>query len=171
MKIKISAICFFITLTTISSCTQNRIQKISIENKSEFIYTDKVISISWKDIKVNNPTLDSNNFKIIEAASKKEIPFQLEYLGYSEIQNLLVQVSLEPNDRLELLFLDENHSDFVTKTYGRYVPERLDDFTWENDRIAYRMYGKALEVGGVGNAYGIDVWVKRTNRNDYQRAI
>jgi hypothetical protein len=32
------------------------------------------------------------------------------------------------------------------KVYGRFVRERFDDFAWENDRIAHRMYGKALET-------------------------
>ncbi|RZK78386.1 MAG: DUF4861 domain-containing protein, partial [Pedobacter sp.] len=49
------------------------------------------------------------------------------------------------------------------KVFGRYVPERKDDFAWENDKIAFRMYGKALE-GTNENAYGIDVWAKRTDK-------
>jgi len=32
------------------------------------------------------------------------------------------------------------------KTYGRFVRERRDDFAWENDRIAHRMYGPELET-------------------------
>ena len=46
--------------------------------------------------------------------------------------------------------------------FARYVPERLDDFAWENDRIAFRMYGPALwkqEADKCGS--GIDVWVKK----------
>ncbi len=47
------------------------------------------------------------------------------------------------------------------KAYARFVPERKDDFAWENDHIAYRMYGPALEADGeISN--GIDVWVKST---------
>src|SRR5699024_9190524 len=49
------------------------------------------------------------------------------------------------------------------KTYCRYVPERKDDFAWENDRIAFRAYGKALE-GTNEDAHGFDVWVKRTDQ-------
>jgi hypothetical protein len=30
--------------------------------------------------------------------------------------------------------------------YARLVPERLDDIAWENDRIAHRMYGYALNT-------------------------
>jgi len=43
------------------------------------------------------------------------------------------------------------------------VPERKDDFAWENDRIAFRAYGKALEKE-KDNAFGFDVWVKRTDK-------
>ena len=55
-------------------------------------------------------------------------------------------------------------SDF--KAHGRFVRERFDDFAWENDRIADRTYGKALETwkGEPLASSSIDVWSKRTSR-------
>ena len=52
------------------------------------------------------------------------------------------------------------------KAHGRFVRERFDDFAWENDRIAHRAYGKALETwrGEPLTSSGIDVWSKRTPR-------
>jgi hypothetical protein len=49
------------------------------------------------------------------------------------------------------------------KAYGRFVRERFDDFAWENDRIAHRMYGKALETwaGEPLTSSSVDVWSKR----------
>lgn len=49
------------------------------------------------------------------------------------------------------------------KVYGRFVREREDDFAWENDRIADRTYGKALETSLIDplTSSAIDVWVKR----------
>lgn len=44
------------------------------------------------------------------------------------------------------------------KVMARFVPERADDFVWENELIAYRAYGKALE--GNPTSPGFDVWVK-----------
>ncbi len=44
------------------------------------------------------------------------------------------------------------------KVMARYVPERADDFIWENDLVCYRAYGEALE--GNPTAPGFDVWVK-----------
>lgn len=46
-------------------------------------------------------------------------------------------------------------------TSGRLYPDRLDDIAWENDRIAFRVYGPSFyNSGGLG--FGPDVWVKNT---------
>jgi hypothetical protein len=52
------------------------------------------------------------------------------------------------------------------KVYGRFVRERRDDFAWENDRVAHRMYGKALETWAQEplTSSSVDVWFKRTRR-------
>jgi hypothetical protein len=51
--------------------------------------------------------------------------------------------------------------------YARMVPERFDDVAWENDRIAHRMYGFALNTPAAGGerlrGSGIDVWAKRVS--------
>ena len=57
---------------------------------------------------------------------------------------------------------------FPVKAFARYVPERLDDFGWENDKIAHRTYGPALAApapAGVTKEVlvtsGLDLWFKR----------
>ena len=52
------------------------------------------------------------------------------------------------------------------RVYGRFVRERFDDFAWENDRIAHRMYGAALETWEKEplTSSAVDVWLKRTRR-------
>lgn len=48
------------------------------------------------------------------------------------------------------------------QAYCRFVPERLDDFTWENDRIAFRMYGPEMwTIPAKRCGSGVDVWVKK----------
>jgi hypothetical protein len=47
---------------------------------------------------------------------------------------------------------------------GRHVPERMDDYAWENDRIAFRVYGPALGANPrETSGSGIDVWAKRVS--------
>ncbi|MGA2445019.1 MAG: DUF4861 domain-containing protein [Opitutaceae bacterium] len=54
---------------------------------------------------------------------------------------------------------------FPAKVFARYVPERFDDFAWENDRIAHRIYGPGLDTPAAGStrmiSSGVDVWSKR----------
>jgi hypothetical protein len=49
------------------------------------------------------------------------------------------------------------------RAHGRFVRERFDDFAWENDRIAHRMYGKGLETwaGEPLTSSTVDIWTKR----------
>lgn len=48
------------------------------------------------------------------------------------------------------------------RVMARFVPERYDDFVFENNLIAGRFYGEALESCGRGQltSPGIDIWVK-----------
>jgi uncharacterized protein DUF4861 len=52
------------------------------------------------------------------------------------------------------------------RVYGRFVRERFDDFAWENDRVAHRMYGAALETWEKEplTSSAVDVWLKKTRR-------
>jgi hypothetical protein len=52
------------------------------------------------------------------------------------------------------------------RVYGRFVRERFDDFAWENDRVAHRMYGAALETWQKEplTSSAVDVWLKRARR-------
>lgn len=66
--------------------------------------------------------------------------------------------------------IDEVAPVFPTRAFARYVPERLDDFAWENDKIAHRTYGPALaaprDPGSnkeVLVTSGLDIWCKRVS--------
>lgn len=54
-------------------------------------------------------------------------------------------------------------------TYARLVPERIDDFAWENDLVAFRTYGpeaqRLVDEGEKGGTLssGIDCWLKRVD--------
>ncbi len=143
---------------------QNQKVIITISNPTLANRNDEVVAIAWKDIVLKYPGIDTSNFKIINHLTKKDMPFQFEFRGKKNVQNLLIQIDLAANASTKLLIQKGKSGTSVTKTYGRYVPERKDDFAWENDKIAFRMYGKALETIPKEMAYGIDVWVKSTSR-------
>jgi hypothetical protein len=47
------------------------------------------------------------------------------------------------------------------RTHCRFVPERLDDFAWENDKVAFRAYGPAARKRPENS--GFDCWLKRVD--------
>jgi rhamnogalacturonyl hydrolase YesR len=101
-------------------------------------------------------------------------------LETSEGPELLFQVDLAPGETRTFYILDAAALAAVpppiVKTFARYVPERHDDFAWESDRIAHRIFGKALETWQEEplTSSGYDVWVKRTRHlviNDMYRTM
>ncbi len=56
---------------------------------------------------------------------------------------------------------------YPSRVFARFVPDRYDDFAFENDRIAHRIYGPTLATAAAGStrlvASGIDVWCKRVD--------
>ncbi|MES2657713.1 MAG: glycoside hydrolase family 88 protein [Verrucomicrobiota bacterium] len=55
--------------------------------------------------------------------------------------------------------LRERFMPATPRAFARFVPERADDFAWENDLVAFRTYGPALRPGPENS--GIDCWFKR----------
>lgn len=136
---------------------------IEVQNNSDLERNEAVVAIKWETILSHYPQIDTANFVVINAATKKQIPYQLEHKGLPGIQNLLVQVNVKAKTTVRLSIQKGKPNPVEVKTYGRFVPERKDDFAWENDKIAFRTYGKAIENTNE-DAYGFDVWVKRTNK-------
>jgi len=136
---------------------------ISLYNKTGLDRNEEVAEIPYAQFisKIKNY---KNQFKISDALTGKEIEYQLEYRGNKNPQNVLVLLNLAPGSKIYARITDEKPSDFTPKTYARFVPERYDDFAWENDCIAFRVYGKALEKVPKEMAYGQDVWAKRTSK-------
>jgi hypothetical protein len=90
-----------------------------------------------------------------------------------ELDFLLFQPLLGPGETGTYhLVQDVDSSDLPVTgitTFSRFVPERTDDYAWENDRVAFRTYGPTAEQmvvdgtpGGTLSS-GIDCWLKRVD--------
>ena len=65
------------------------------------------------------------------------------------------------------LILEDIIKDPIVFCYSRFVPERIDDYAWENNKVAFRTYGPVAQkmtedkVKGGTLTSGIDAWLKR----------
>ncbi len=92
-----------------------------------------------------------------------------DYDDYHRPDILIFQTDFQPNETKTFSIVagpkrEYSREDF--HAYGRFVRERFDDFAWENDRVAYRTYGKALISwkGEPLTSSAIDIWSKRTSK-------
>lgn len=144
-KIFILALCAF----TIS-CTERVV--VEIENQTDFSRDSESVELLLSTIEQQ---LGATNEFVVLNSEGDEIASQV----CGDI--LLFQVDVEPNSVAEYIIKAGKPQEYKVKAYGRLVPERMDDWTWENDKIAFRVYGPALEATGeISN--GIDIWVKST---------
>jgi hypothetical protein len=100
---------------------------------------------------------------VFSEALKKEIPFQfIDDTNDGKNDQLVFQADFMPYEvqRFRVQDADEFNQPMPEfKAIAYYVPQRKDDFAWENDKIAFRMYGQELQRTELTTS-GIDVWVK-----------
>ncbi|MDX6445280.1 MAG: hypothetical protein QOH71_2354 [Blastocatellia bacterium] len=102
----------------------------------------------------------------------KELLCQAVDTDYDELHKpdvVIFQVDFAANQTRTFVVTTGKKQDYAKddfKAYGRFVRERFDDFSWENDLIAHRTYGKALISwkGEPLTSSAIDIWSKRTSK-------
>ena len=141
---------------TVSAATYIEITNALPQKRSE------LVEISYADFQKGFPWTKSKIFQLTDAATKAELTYQLVFKGNKEPVALLIAVNIPPKSTLKINVKAGKPGLVATKTFARFVPERYDDFAWENDKVAFRLYGAALD-GRKDNAFGMDVWAKRTD--------
>lgn len=106
----------------------------------------------------------------VKDAAGKELLCQAVDVDYDELHKpdiIIFQSDFAPGETKTFTVTSGKKQQYEPgdfKAYGRFVRERFDDFAWENDLIAHRTYGKALETwkGEPLTSSSIDIWSKLT---------
>ncbi len=156
-------------LLLVCGCTKTQETTVFTKEPSkEFTITNPVavarvaetISLDWNAIADAVPGLTQENVAVYEDQSGPFLVTQIAAVdGNTE---LLFQTDLAPEETKSFRLM--KLPDGVKKphpqatTYCCFLPERHDDFAWENDKVANRMYGPALEFETITS--GVDAWGK-----------
>ena len=81
---------------------------------------------------------------VLKNEKGQEVPYQLIYNSKKGVQSIIFQADVKANSSAVYTLTEGKPAAVKAKTFGRFVPERKDDFAWENDFAGYRMYGPAL---------------------------
>ncbi len=128
--------------------------KVSISNPANE-YREQVAELPADTIFKRLKIQGGREFIVFDAGGL-EVPYQLSSDG-----KVLIEAGVRPKGTQTFTIRRGTPKVYKTVCYGRIFPERKDDFAWENDRGAYRVYGPALQKTGE-KSYGVDVWTKNT---------
>ncbi len=143
---------------------------LKVSNQLDFAREGEVVEVEWSRI---GRALISPEKVIVLSTDGQQIPSQVLFDDDGNPTKLLFTADVEAGSSAIYNIRRGEREAYPTLAFGRYVPERLDDYAWENNLTAYRIYGPRLESP---QTQGVDVWVKSTSkmiidewfaRNDY----
>ncbi|MGB4415467.1 MAG: DUF4861 family protein [Paludibacter sp.] len=131
---------------------------IVVTNSTAMVRKGEIVEVKANALKA---CFKSKSY-ILKNDKGEEIPYQLLYNESKKPRVLIFQADVNPNASSTYTLSEGKPAPVQPRTSARFVPERKDDFAWENDLAAYRMYGPALANENPSN--GVDLWLKRTNK-------
>ena len=126
---------------------------LEVSNPSDE-YREQIVEVPLENI-LTRLGIPSDSLRVRDAAGL-DVPYQISHDG-----KLLLEAAVRKGGKARFTLSKGVPQKFPMVCHGSLHPERKDDFAWENDRGAYRVYGPALERTGE-RSYGIDVWTKNT---------
>ncbi|WP_282080402.1 DUF4861 family protein [Aquimarina algiphila] len=162
------SIFFIASILLLQACAQKKEEKIILIKNSlniertfetvtltkDFLNITDLTIIGIRDLKTNElqitQTVDINNDGIAD-----ELLFQPKIQASSEKEYVIIQV------------LEEQQPKTTTYCYSRFVPERTDDYAWENNKVAFRVFGPTAQkmaedsIKGGTLSSGVDAWLKK----------
>ncbi|MEG1700848.1 MAG: DUF4861 family protein [Alistipes sp.] len=141
-----------------ASCTPSL--KVDVTNATMIERDDETVTIAWSEL-ASLKTVNPENI-VVTDDDGEQVPSQVIFYGQNEPQSLIFQADVDAMETERFSIRTGVREQYRTEAFGRAVPERFDDYAWENNKVAYRLYGPALETaeGQLLVTPGIDVWVK-----------
>ena len=155
-------ICMVLLMLSVLStaCQAAPAKKVTVTNPTQIVRTGETITLDWNRIQKAIPDLKKTDVAVVDLQTKQ--PVMIQVIEDEKGGMLLFQTDLAPGQKKEFSVMKRPEDMVILTpqytTYCRFIPERKDDFGWENDKVAFRMYGPALEYETITS--GIDAWGK-----------
>lgn len=151
--IQILFVLFFIPIIAIG---QNRV-KLKVSNPLAINSELQLVEIPLSKLD-GRITLKEGQVYLVKDKSNKLIPSQV-----TSDNKLIFPCALKAKKSATFSITAGEAHPFPSRVFGRHYPERKGDFSWENDRVGFRFYGKELKDIQAPTG-GLDLWYKRTDK-------
>ncbi|MDP5106095.1 MAG: DUF4861 domain-containing protein [Polaribacter sp.] len=164
----IKTLSYLVIVSLFFSCSQQKkLVEFSIKNTQDFERSFEIVEIKNSALKIDN----INSIGIKDVKTGKLLVTQLvDTNGDGTMDELLFQpkIAAKTIANFEVVLVNETEKPKAADLcFSRFVPERTDDYTWENNKVAFRVYGPVAQqmieenIKGGTLSSGVDAWLKR----------
>lgn len=136
-----------------TACNESKTVTVTVANDIALERTNEMVEVSMSEVSALLQLSDDAQVVVYDAEGK-EVSYQITF-----DEKIIFPVQVSANQSAAYTIKAGTPADVPVKACGRHYPERVDDIAWENDLVAFRTYGPALEAKGE-RAFGYDVWTK-----------
>lgn len=154
-----------LSLSLFISCNEKDVFSKTFEIKNN-LNLDR----EFETVEIDISKIPIEGFLLVDLKTKERITTQLvdtDLDGQNDVLLFQPKIKANSSKKYYLTFAETSKDSVFTYCYSRFVPERTDDYAWENNKVAFRTYGPAalkLKEEGKQNgtlSSGIDAWLKR----------
>ena len=136
------------------ACADNRPMTVVVSNPLDMERSGEMVEVSMDEIARRLQLADTAQIVVLDAEGT-EVPYQITY-----DDKVIFPDTVAAGGKASYTIQEGKPQPVEVKTCGRQYPERLDDMAWENDLVAFRAYGPALQQTGE-RGFGYDLFLKR----------
>lgn len=135
------------------ACNDSRTVTVMVTNPLAMERSNEMVEVSMETVTDRLGLADTAQIVVLNADGQ-QVPYQITYDG-----KVIFPAAIAAGGTATYTIQTGTPEAFDVKACGRCYPERMDDMAWENDLVAFRAYGPALQAKGE-RGFGYDLFTK-----------
>lgn len=135
------------------ACNDSRTVTVTVTNPLAMERSNEMVEVSMETVTDRLGLADTAQIVVLNADGQ-QVPYQITYDG-----KVIFPAAIAAGGTATYTIQTGTPEAFDVKACGRCYSERMDDMAWENDLVAFRAYGPALQAKGE-RGFGYDLFTK-----------
>ena len=135
------------------ACNDSRMVTVTVTKMLAMERSNEMVEVSMETVTDRLGLADTAQIVVLNADGQ-QVPYQITYDG-----KVIFPAAIAAGGTATYTIQTGTPEAFDVKACGRCYPERMDDMAWENDLVAFRAYGPALQAKGE-RGFGYDLFTK-----------
>lgn len=135
------------------ACNDSRTVTVTVTNPLAMERSNEMVEVSMETVTDRLGLADTAQIVVLNADGQ-QVPYQITYDG-----KVIFPAAIAAGSTATYTIQTGTPEAFDVKACGRCYPERMDDMAWENDLVAFRAYGPALQAKEE-RGFGYDLFTK-----------